>query len=78
MESDISLDVRKEKLLVGLIFAKKPVDEWGDVEIRVCSRLFLRERRSGKEKLPINDKGQQIEQRYVYFFHVKLLIMAKM
>ena len=40
--------------------------------------LFLRERRSRKEKSPINDKGQQIEQRYVYFFHVKLLIMTKM
>ena len=26
----------------------------------------------------INDKGQQIEQRYVYLLHVKLLMMAKM
>ena len=33
----IGLDVRKEKLPVGPIFAKKTVVEWGDVEIRVCS-----------------------------------------
>ena len=32
----IGLDVRKEKLPVGPILAKKPVVEWGDVEIRVC------------------------------------------
>ena len=31
--------------------------------------------RLGKDKLPIKDKGQQIEQKYVYFLHVKLFII---
>ena len=45
------------------------------VFIHTLMSAGARERRSGKEKSPINDKGQQIEQRYVYFFNFPQFII---